>query len=129
MKAESKSATNRITGILFLVVLSLSGCADVKVASWLTGEPDDAVLNGPRVVSGPDKDKERTWPNLAEVPDGKPSFSKVSVRNQETQDLKNDNLEALAEMERIRNIQIDDTRTREVALDDAEPFSFSALKP
>lgn len=54
--------------ILALFLLVLSGCADAPWPSWLTGEPDESILNAPRVVETPSKTGEREWPNLANVP-------------------------------------------------------------
>ena len=73
---------------------------------WLTGEPDESVLNAPRVVGKPSGASIKTWPNLAEVPKEKPVFSDVKDRQEERLDLNSDKLKAQAERERIRNVPI-----------------------
>ena len=106
MKHDSKSAINRTRTILFLFFcVTLSACADVRGPTWLTGEPDESVINAPRVVMSPKNTATRGWPNLSEVPETKPNFSDPAYRAEETTDLKSDNLKAQAEMERIRNIR------------------------
>ena len=106
MKLESKSARNRSRTILFLLsCLMMSACADVRGPQWLTGEPDESVINAPRAVATPKGALKQEWPNLSEVPETKPKFSDSTYRTEETQDLKSDNLKAQAEMERIRNIR------------------------
>lgn len=129
MKRESKSARNRKLGIFFLLSVTVAACADTKFPSWMTGEPDESVLSAPRVVVAPKNPGDKAWPNLAEVPNQKPKFSSVADRESKINALNSENAKALAEMERIRNIELDDTRTRERMSDDEETFSFSALKP
>ncbi len=108
MKRESKSAVKLRAIAFFFLAFSLTSCADVRGPQWLTGEPDESVLNAPRVVSVPSGGSDQSWPNLADVPDKKPRFSKPSVRESQRQTLTSDNLKAQAEMERLRNIQLDD---------------------
>jgi len=130
MKQESKSARNRVCLILFLLScgMTLTACADVKVPNWLTGEPDASVLNAPRVVEKPAPLAQKDWPNLSEVPDTKPKFSDLATRNEKSRDLKSDNLKAQAEMERIRNIPLEEMRTPETMLNN-ETTPFSAPQP
>ncbi|MFA6280229.1 MAG: hypothetical protein WC612_05510 [Bdellovibrionales bacterium] len=129
MKSESKSAPKCKKLVFFFLTLFLSACADVRGPQWLTGEPDEPVLNAPRVVGVPSGASDQSWPNLADVPDKKPRFSKLSTREADRQTLASDNMKAQAEMERIRNIQLDgeEGRTQETTQQDDVPFS--ALKP
>ena len=112
MKRESKSAPNRTAMILFLACVLLPACADVRGPSWLTGEPDERVLTAPRVVGVPSGASKTTWPLLSDVPHEKPVFSKPKEREEERVDMNSDKLKAQAEMERIRNIDLEE-RTRE----------------
>ncbi len=108
MKRDSKSAAILTKSAFFFLVFFLASCADVRGPQWLTGEPDESVLNASRVVGAPSGASDQSWPNLADVPDKKPKFSKSSARDAERQTLTSDNLKAQAEMERIRNIELDD---------------------
>lgn len=106
MKRDLKSAAILTKSAFFFLVFFLASCADVRGPQWLTGEPDESVLNAPRVVGGPSGTSDASWPNLADVPDKKPKFSKSSARDTERKTLHSDNLKAQAEMERLRNIQL-----------------------
>ncbi len=66
--------------ILVLFLLVLGGCADTPWPSWLTGEPDESVLNAPRVVETPPATGERDWPNLASVPEKPDNYSSEARR-------------------------------------------------
>lgn len=128
MKRESKSAPNRMLAILFLAVIPLSACADVRGPTWLTGEPDETVLNAPRVVGVPSGASKKEWPSLSDVPNEKPVFSMQKDRDEHAVEMKSDLLKAKAEMERLRNIQFDE-RMPEASTETEAPFSFSALQP
>ncbi len=103
MKNESKSAGKRAIVCLCLV---LGGCADTPWPSWLTGEPDEAILSAPRVVARPSDTQEKPWPLLGEIPADKPKFSKASALIGKAEDMQSDKLKAQAETERLRNIQM-----------------------
>lgn len=127
MKRESKSAPN-CTGIILLgLFFFLGGCADTRWPSWLTGEPDASVLNAPRAVAAPENLSERPWPNLADVPDVKPTFSAPAQRTEEIEALASDKLKAQAEMERLRNVPLDRKEAPPAEPDVMKPFS--ALQP
>ncbi|MDD2325550.1 MAG: hypothetical protein PHW63_06080 [Alphaproteobacteria bacterium] len=95
-----------------MMCVFLAACADMRGPQWLTGEPDESVLNAPRVVGKPSGATVKTWPNLADVPKEKPVFSTLKDRQEELVDLNSDKLKAQADMERIRNVQLEE-RTRE----------------
>lgn len=122
MKVKIFSATNRRAGLLFLLLCHLCACADVRGPTWLTGEPGDEVLSAPRVVSSPDAVATKVWPNLADVPDKKPVFTAAPVRSDRAVDLNSDRLKANAEMERLRNI---DLQGNEASQKEALPFVLS----
>lgn len=103
MKSESKSAGKR--AIVFLCLL-LGGCADTPWPSWLTGEPDDAVLYAPRAVTRPSDTQEKPWPLLGEIPADKPEFSKTADLIEKAEEMQSDKLKAQVETERLRNIQM-----------------------
>ncbi len=67
MKSGSKSATIRVVTVIFSLLV-LGGCADSKWPSWFTGEPDDSVLNAPRLVGKPSPQDDEEWPYLGMVP-------------------------------------------------------------
>jgi hypothetical protein len=130
MKRKVKSALNRTGLVFFCASFLLSGCADSKGPTWLTGEPDDAILKAePRVVGTPDGLKKQGWPNLADMPDKRPKFSKMRDRETDAADLNSDRLKAQAEMERIRNIPLYESAGESDTTPDANTFSYSALKP
>ncbi|HAX91635.1 MAG TPA: hypothetical protein DCY07_05430 [Rhodospirillaceae bacterium] len=106
MKCDSKSVAKCARAVFFCAVFLLAACADVRGPQWLTGEPDDSVLNAPRVVGSPSGLKDPSWPNLADVPETKPKFSTEAERAEKSTDLASDNMKAKAEMERIRNIEL-----------------------
>lgn len=134
MKSESKSAAKRLAVCLFL---SLAGCADTPWPSWLTGEPDEAVLSSPRAVKRAAKAEEKPWPVLGDVPTAKPVFSPTADLAREAEDMQSDKLKARAEMERLRNVQMPKPIGEAEATDaplvpEEEPASakpFSALLP
>lgn len=128
MKHLKKSASFPARAFFFLSLCFLSGCADVPVPSWLTGEPDADVLTSPRVVSVPAKTTDRVWPNLADVPDTKPVFTTDAVRTGRAEDMNSDRLKAQVQMERLRNIQLQGVENSGEAAAPV-PFSFSALRP
>lgn len=66
MKRWLKSANFVVVALICLLVLS--GCADTAWPTWITGEPDDSVLNAPRIVGKPESLNDNTWPNLANIP-------------------------------------------------------------
>lgn len=130
MKRESKSASNLACLVFLCTTMLLTACADVRGPQWLTGEPDESVLNAPRVVAVPSGAKDTGWPNLADVPEWKPEFSSSQERIDKTTTLTSDNLKAQAEMERIRNIDLygEEDRTRTTTQEE-QVVPFSALKP
>ena len=67
----------------------------------MTGEPDEAILRAPRVVSGPQAQGERAWPNLADVPESKPSYLNQEKAEGLTRRLVQDQKEAESEAARI----------------------------
>ena len=117
--------------MLFALCCILSACADVKVPTWLTGEPDDSIYAAPRVVSAPSPQKREGWPNLADVPEKKPVFTKQELRTDRTEELNSQRLQGQAEMERLRNIRMDEAAPaiEAPAPQEETPFSFSALRP
>ncbi len=122
MKNESKSAPKSVSICFFLL---LTSCADTPWPSWLTGEPDQAVLSSPRVVARPSDTQEKPWPLLGEIPADKPKFSKTSDLAEKAEDMQSDKLKARAEMERIRNIQI--TGPTEEEKEEGEPLPYEEI--
>lgn len=132
MKRELKSASKRIKPFLFLALFSLGGCADTPWPSWITGEPDEAVLNAPRAVMRPQSPAAKDWPSLADVPNKKPKFSDVLELQDQAERLRSDQLKAQVDKERIQNISIPEPLERkeneEAVSEKAFPPSF-ALTP
>ncbi|MGE4350986.1 MAG: hypothetical protein AB7E52_02220 [Bdellovibrionales bacterium] len=128
MNDKQKSARNAKYVQIFLGVFLLAGCADTRLPSWLTGEPGQEVLTAPRVVSRPEGAAQKTWPNLAEVPEKKPVFTSAKERDKTAEELQSDRLKAQAEMERLRNIDLYDIKSDDNSMPQ-EDFSFSALRP
>jgi len=102
MKHLPKSAPI-LTIISVLSLLLLAGCADTKWPSWLTGEPDDRVLNAPRVVGAPPSLHDTAWPNLASVPEKPKDFSTFADRKVQIKQLSTDKTESQEAKERIEN--------------------------
>lgn len=90
-----------LTIILSLVSLLLSGCADTPWPTWLTGEPDDAVLNAPRVVGRPPSAGVKTYPNLATVPEKPKDFSPRTDRQKAIGTMEEEKQEAQEARERL----------------------------
>lgn len=111
MKDDSKSAPNRTIATLFFMTLLVGACSDSQGRNWLTGEPDAHIYSAPRVVGTPSGATKTQWPNLADVPDQRPVFSKPEEIKSDMTEMKSDLLQADAEKERIRNIQIDGVQT------------------
>lgn len=124
MKDKSKSARKHATALFFLPLCLLSSCADVPAPSWLTGEPGKEVLNAPRVVSSPQKGLNKTWPNLADVPEKKPVFTDEEIRTGRAEAMESDRLKAQAEMERLRNVELNNNKDADGSVSPL-PFSFS----
>ncbi|MDD3183451.1 MAG: hypothetical protein PHD48_11710 [Alphaproteobacteria bacterium] len=78
----------------------------MPVPSWLTGEPGPDVLLAPRVVRTPTNASDKTWPNLADVPETKPVFTSEPIRSGRAEEMNSERLKALVEIERLRNIQL-----------------------
>ncbi len=79
MMRKTKSAEIR-TSLMIFCLMALTGCADSKWVSWLTGEPGDSVLNVPQAVGAPPSQNETGWPNLASVPPKPKDFSTPAFR-------------------------------------------------
>lgn len=107
MKRDSKSATIRKSGILFLLLSFLGGCADGVLPNWFTGEPDAAVIHAPRAVSRAPSAENRAWPNLADVPESKPSVLPLDKSRELTKRMAEDQQFAAKEGERIRQTVLD----------------------
>ena len=102
MKHLPKSAPI-LTIISVLSLLLLTGCAETKWPSWLTGEPDDSVLNAPRVVGAPPSLHDTSWPNLASVPEKPKDFSTSAARRAHIKQLNTDKTEAQEAKDRLEN--------------------------
>lgn len=82
----------------------LSSCADTRLPPWLTGEPDDGVLNAPRVVGVPPSAHDTSFPNLSTVPDKPQDYSPKSVRDEMIGVMQDDKDEAHEVRERLEAI-------------------------
>jgi hypothetical protein len=103
MKRPSKSAPI-LTIISVFCLLLQAGCAQTKWPTWLTGEPDDSVLNAPRIVGTPPSHNDPTWPNLGSVPDKPKDFSTYADRKQKIDQMEADKVEAEKERQRIESM-------------------------
>ena len=79
----------------------LVGCADVKLPPSWTGEPDDSVINAPRVVGRPPSLNQTTWPNLGDVPEKPNNFVPQSEWRDVERSLKSDKIDAQINKTRI----------------------------
>lgn len=86
------NARQKIVVMVFL--LSLSACADTKWPTWITGEPDDSVINAPRIVRDAPSQDEQTWPSLASVPPRPKDFSTTNFRKNEVMKMQDDTIDA-----------------------------------
>jgi hypothetical protein len=93
MKPESKSALFYAC-LAFLGFGLLSGCADTKWPTWLTGEPDESVLNAPRPVGKPENKNDESYPLLSSVPEKPKDFSTIPQREKEISRLSREKAEA-----------------------------------
>ena len=100
MDHRTKSSTI-LTIMILLGSLLLTSCADTRWPTWLTGEPDESVLNAPRVVGKPSGALDKTYPNLASVPEKPKDFSTTSERKELISTLKQDKTEAQDVRERL----------------------------
>ncbi len=75
--------------------LALSACADVEAPSWATGEPEKAELAVPRKVSDPTGRNDRSWPNLASVPDRPVDFPPAKEIKRRMDEMSADKAEGL----------------------------------
>ncbi len=103
MKQLTKAA-NLLTILAILPILLLTSCADMALPTWLTGEPDEAVLNAPRIVGRPPGANDKTYPNLAAVPERPKDFSTAASRKKTIQEMQNDKTEAEDIRERLEAV-------------------------
>ncbi len=134
MKRKKKSALKRMATHLFLLSFFLGGCADTKWPGWLTGEPDEDVLNAPRALTRLSSEEKRGWPSLGDVPSEKPKFSAPLDLAKKAEDLKKENIKAQAEKRRLQNIaepeSMNTQAIKQPALSAKEALlPFFALKP
>ena len=100
--------TNRLKSVFFcsaqfFCLLALTACADTPWPEWITGEPDNTVLNAPhRVGEAPSKDLQE-WPNLASVPAKPKNFSTLNERQAMIKQMMTDKAEAEALRQQIAN--------------------------
>lgn len=106
MKPDSKTATIRPTFVLFAALFFLSACSADLLPTWISGEPDEAVLNAPRAVTRAPAGADRPWPNLADVPESKPSVLSQDKAAGLTRRLVQDRQEAQSEAERISHMDL-----------------------
>lgn len=106
MKTDSKSATIRKVAGLFALLGWLAGCSGDPLPNWLTGEPGPEIYNEPRVVRVPDHTKDGPWPNLADVPEAKPTYLPEAKIDGLTRALVQDKAEAQSEAARIGQIDL-----------------------
>lgn len=125
MKLNTKSASKRTSLPFCALFFLLTGCADTPWPTWITGEPESSVINAPRAVARPTKDKEAAWPLLGDVPQGKPQFSKPSTLVDEAEALHSDKLKAQAEGERLRRIDMPRPVEPAAQMGATEPFIVS----
>jgi hypothetical protein len=83
----------RIAAIL-LIPCVLAGCADSKWPTWITGEPDESVLNAPRAVAAPEGQTVPGWPRLASVPGRPKPFSTSGERRKTVERMTGEKTEA-----------------------------------
>ncbi|NTU77619.1 MAG: hypothetical protein HGA90_07415 [Alphaproteobacteria bacterium] len=102
MNGRSKSASIR-RGVVLFCVLALSACADSQWPTWLTGEPGASVLNAPRVVGTPPSHADKSFPNLATVPEKPKDFSKIPDVEKQVERMKSDKIEAEVTKQRLEN--------------------------
>lgn len=129
MKTESKSAIFRPRFAFFAALLALASCSADLGPSWLTGEADETVLNEPRVVSRPADEKERAWPNLADVPESKLSFVPQAQASDLTRKLVQDRKESQEDGARIGAIELDGAHAQDdpVTHLEGEPYPVGLL--
>jgi hypothetical protein len=89
--------------LAILCLLLLAGCADTTWPSWLTGEPDESVLNTPRVVGTPPSLHDKSFPNLATVPNKPDDFSPLSERQEKIRKMTSDREQSQAIRKRIES--------------------------
>lgn len=106
MKTDSKSATIRKVAGLFAMLGWLAACSSDPLPNWLTGEPGAEIYNEPRVVRVPDHQKDGAWPNLADVPESKPTYLPEAKIDGLTRALVQDKTEAQSEAARIGQIDL-----------------------
>ncbi|MGE0108375.1 MAG: hypothetical protein AB7S81_01230 [Bdellovibrionales bacterium] len=105
MKCKTKSAPNITKFVILFLLLPLCGCSGNSL-NWLTGEPSEEILSAKRAVKVPVEGGESVWPNLADVPEERPSFSSPAVRREQETDLISDKLQTEAKKIRIQNIYV-----------------------
>jgi hypothetical protein len=89
--------------VAILCLLLLAGCADTPWPSWLTGEPGENVLNAPRVVGTPPSLHDKSFPNLATVPNKPDDFSTIAERREKIRKMTADREQAQTIRERIES--------------------------
>lgn len=106
MKRNSKASTKSRIALVGLFFFLLSGCADTKWPTWISGEPSESVLRAPRAVTRPAKQKDKAWPRLGDVPTNKPDFSDPLDMRDEEEALQSDRFKGQAAEEQLRNVSL-----------------------
>jgi hypothetical protein len=98
MKSKSQSSFfTCVSSALLLcsILLSMTGCADTKWPTWITGEPGESVLNNPeRVVGSPPVAPKDKWPNLGDMPDKPQNFVPKKEWDSVEEQLNSDKIDA-----------------------------------
>jgi len=116
MKRNQKSASKsrlRVEGAFsclriasFALLCTLASCADTPWPTWLTGEPDPSVLDGPRPVARPAANaSDAAWPVLGNVPPRPKDFSPTKDRDAKIDHLARAKADADLSKERVTSLE------------------------